>query len=309
MSFHYVVTSNNHECYRNSGFREAILECYTQLQNQPEKKLHFYIKSSDFVISEFSVKFRQTLILENATEKITPSQFYPEFLACDAALIHKVVPGQNISTGLVINPSVRIRRAGCTPYRKGNLLRDESRDVGLLSCHSDISCPHPNPITTDTETIIDMVVKNKSQPKLSVFASDKKSYQKIRDDILAGKMSEQKINPDFVLKYDLFRILEKKSAINFDTDSDIESEFHLFTDFMTNCDSESETENENAATQVYLPHNWDYMSLEQKQQYADNYSMTINELELRAGQNAVDDTSLFSKAEQAQSDLECCDNA
>lgn len=143
-----------------------------------------------------------------------------------------------------------------------------------------------------------VVSRNKST-KFRVFESDKKSYNQMKKDIEKGLLKKNSIHPFFVIKFDVFEIMEKRNAIKFDNDDNINKEYELFDQLYSlydeNSDKESGTNCKNSTggtngtedtksnnsniINVFVPHNYHYLSNEDKIKHAKKYKLTKEEFE------------------------------
>ena len=133
------------------------------------------------------------------------------------------------------------------------------------------------------------IIKNRNSERFRIFVSDKKVYQSIKKDIQEGKISLDEINPFFVEKFQIFKILESRNVINFDSDNNINSEYEIFIDLYNACNDDINTDKKIDAQQIYIPHNYHFMTLEKKKEYARKYNMTVKQFEDRYINGTIDD--------------------
>lgn len=129
------------------------------------------------------------------------------------------------------------------------------------------------------------IEENRNNEKIKVFESDKKTYLQIKKDIDDGILKKENMNPYFVLKYQLFKLLESRGNINFASNANVKDEYELFMDLYNDC-TEDEQENIKqdakvfiSPDKVYIPPNYNYMTNEKKEEYARKYKMTLKQFE------------------------------
>lgn len=135
---------------------------------------------------------------------------------------------------------------------------------------------------------------DRQNERFRVFESDKRSYVKMKNDISKGLLQPCDIHPYFTMKYQIFRVLENRKAIDFNSDCNLKSEYEIFRDLYDACDDEKSVRSENVDNNksksegnqqnirqkgVYVPHNYQYMTSEKKEEYAQKFKMTRTEFE------------------------------
>jgi hypothetical protein len=136
----------------------------------------------------------------------------------------------------------------------------------------------------NTSNTNDLLKPNES---LRIFESDKKSYLLMKLDINNGILKANEINSYFYDKYQIFKILDSRNAIKFNNNDDIKNEYKLFLDMFECCDELAENVNVKATeinppdnkADIYIPHNYKYMTNDQKNTYAKKYKMTAHDLD------------------------------
>ena len=131
-------------------------------------------------------------------------------------------------------------------------------------------------------------MSEKSNDKLRVFESDKFSYVSIKRDLEKGALKREDINPCFELKYLIFKVLESRNSIDFTKNDNISTEYELFKILYDEC-NENNQNNCKPIVKVYIPHNYQYMSKERKEEYARKYKMTLKQFEDKYVNGMVDD--------------------
>ncbi len=128
------------------------------------------------------------------------------------------------------------------------------------------------------------IVQNRNNEKMNIFMSDKKVYIQLKKDIENGLFSKDNINPYYVMKYQIFRVLEERKSINFESDENIDNEYKIFTELYDACN-----EDEDETVKVYIPHNYHYMTDLQKTEHAKKYKMTREQFEEKYVNCVIDD--------------------
>lgn len=201
-------------------------------------------------VTRLSVIYDDGLLLFNESNHVKITSFYPEYLVLDSQL------KQILSSTHPEND-----------YFEKNKIIDNNKD--------DIDEIFPiNEAISDTE--IDMEINNTLNipyDNINIFENDKKSYLKIKNDIESGHLELDQIHPHFSLKYQIFKILELRNDINFNCDDHIKDEFAVFSKIYEASKDDIEQENK-----PYVPHNYNYLTTEQKEEYATKYNSTKEQL-------------------------------
>lgn len=140
------------------------------------------------------------------------------------------------------------------------------------------------------ENIKELKLVNDMQPKekIRIFESDKTCYTKIKHDIEKGSIKIENINPCFKVKYLVFKVLESRNSINFTNNDNINAEFDLFNTLYDECNKNSQ-EKCCSKQKIYIPHNYQYMSNDKKEEYARKYKMTLKQFEDKYINGIIDD--------------------
>lgn len=125
---------------------------------------------------------------------------------------------------------------------------------------------------------------NRNNENLKVFVSDKKSYVLIKKDLEDGNLKRENMNPYFVVKYQIFKILDSRKSIDFTNDNNIKDEYTLYTTLLEACNDDNSNEdcsliNPKPIAKVYIPHNYQYMTQDKKEEYAKKYKMSLKQFE------------------------------
>ncbi|XWV26633.1 hypothetical protein QJ857_gp0428 [Tupanvirus soda lake] len=132
------------------------------------------------------------------------------------------------------------------------------------------------------------ISQNKTNEKLRIFESDKNSYVKMKKDLENGTLKMDEMHPCFVIKHDIFKVLEARNAINFESNDNIKNEYEIFSDLYDSFVDEEENK-EDTSLNVYIPHNYHYMSAEKKEEHAQKYKMTRKQFEEKYVYGMIDD--------------------
>jgi len=112
-------------------------------------------------------------------------------------------------------------------------------------------------------------IKNTTSEELLLFKNNKRIYYDIKKDILENKLAENALHDSFIIEYQIFKIMETKNCFN----GNIESEFSEYQKLKDICDDET------PPVEVFVPHNYHFMTLDEKQKHVDKYNLTIHEFE------------------------------
>lgn len=176
-----------------------------------------------------------------------------------------------------------------------------------ITCGDETTCDDKttccNKTTCDNKTIeyqVGMKTKHSSE-HLNVFKSDKKSYVQIKRDIDTGIFRRDQIHPLFTIKYQLFQILESRNKINFGSDGNINDEYEIFMDLYNACNEDNDCNDNNKCNDhtkcgdhtnkcnIWVPIKYNYMSIQEKIDYAGKYNMTLDEFEKKYVNKTTDE--------------------
>jgi hypothetical protein len=103
----------------------------------------------------------------------------------------------------------------------------------------------------------------------------------MKNDIEKGTLKQNQMHPYFVIKYQIFKILEQRGKINFSSNSNISQEYEIFNELQNVCNEkdEDDTKIDQSICKVYIPHNYHYMSQDKKEDHAKKYKMTLQQFE------------------------------
>lgn len=298
-SYYRLFTSTTSSPIINGDLYETIYALYENIfiNKIPIISMRIISYYACLPITEFSIKYDNgIMIMYNDDNYIKISSLIPEA---------KILDMQMNANAIIPNKIPLTDKSIDTPIIKGNILPKNiprqprnhkfleksviaknaieknkkekiSSDIGIMT---DEKLKYINDNYDFTQEEIKLKMKNKSKKDnlFNTFVSDKKIYPKIKSEVDVGKLREDTINPDYAIKYQLFKILEDRSAINFNNDDNIQNEFEIFTELHKSCTDDEIVENEKI--NVYVPHNYRYLSEEQKCAWAKKYDMTIDKFE------------------------------
>lgn len=234
----------------------------------------------DFPIIKYYLKIHDnTLILYNENNHIQLISLFPEYTAIDNFFIKEY---QNV---------ILMDKQKINPYPTKTLETPKNgRHQSLLARANIVKQSIQNQLNEKKNLSFDDDFENlkekqrnerieygKNMEKFRIFESDKKSYVRIRNDIEKGLLKKDDIHPAFILKYQIFKILEERNSIDFGSDDKINEEYNVYNDLYNVCqDDDDITEPTN---KIYIPHNYHYMSDEKKEEHAKKYKMSRKEFE------------------------------
>jgi hypothetical protein len=240
-------------------------------------------------ITFFKLDYQNGLIFYNENNNIKISSIFPECSACDIAI------GQRLNK-LSLSETNHLDRKNTIDCAVTQTINNKSRHNNLLTKAKLVQQSVENTNkenkrrkrqkdddrnqSQNSKITNEQIPQYRSSDKFKVFESDKRSYKLIKKDIMDGTLKSEDINPFFVLKYDIFKILESRNSINFDSNDNINEEYSIFAELYDDCLNIDSTDNEKTKTiNVYIPPNYNYMSDEKKNEYAKKYKMTRKQFE------------------------------
>lgn len=136
--------------------------------------------------------------------------------------------------------------------------------------------------------------------KIRQFRGDKLTFKYMKKDIDSGILKAENINPMFSLKYMIFKILDSRSSIDFNSDQNIQQEHVLFNELFKECidnnednkndknneedsdesDIESDSDLDDPKSQnIEIPYKYFYLPLDEKESVAKKYGLNVTEFE------------------------------
>ncbi len=228
--------------------------------------------------SIFSVHYDDGLILKNSENTIKLRSFFPQFGIYD--IIYKNKSQQKIINAKNRCPLIQLQKEPAVSTKEPTIITKE-----------------PDVNTKELNIIMRPGMSNNN---LNIFSSDKKSYVKIKNDIINGYMTKNNIHPMFMMKYQIFQILDSRNVVNFESDEKIMEEYNLFHELYEECQEDNKPTTETIPA-VWVPPNYHYLSDQDKTNYAARYSLTQKEFEDRYINGLVDDVNIyFSKKKSVE---------
>jgi len=114
------------------------------------------------------------------------------------------------------------------------------------------------------------VDKERAEEKRRVYEANKRAYYMMADEIDKGELSEEKISPLFRDKYPIYRFMDEKGLL--DQDDEYETFLRLFNELYPEDEEESSNDD-------WIPHNYHYLTDEQKEKYKSSKSRHKDEIE------------------------------
>lgn len=233
-------------------------------------------------INTFYIKYENGLILFNDDNQIHVTALYPEKTAIDHAISRSNTPTQFNApkqsnapqqSSTIAQPKTTEKRS-----RHQHIYNRAKNMKPVVSTKKDNEV---NEVIEQPIKVVDVSVKNvdNMHTQKRVFSSDKYSYQKIKNDIDEDRMDPDDINPCFVLKYDILKVLDSRGKIEFDNDDNIDQEYDDFMMLYQLYLEDIANDDDNNTDDVYIPHNYNYLSLEKQTEHAAKYNMTHEEFE------------------------------
>lgn len=250
------------------------------------QKLHFHKQinfSKDIVIQQLYKNvaiavyhlniYRNTLVMYNENNHIQITSLFPEYMAVDQAFIKQY--GKNNEPHLSEKNNHTYL---CNACPTANEPRKKIRHQSLFDKAKQAEQSKKESIKINNSPPMEKHIENENNQKFRVFQSDKRSYVQIKQDIDAGQLKRDDINPAFILKYQIFKLLDERGSIDFTSDAKIKEEYDIFYELYQVClENDDDDSCVKEPNNVYIPHNWNYMTDEQKEAYVKKCKMTLPE--------------------------------
>ncbi|QGR53774.1 hypothetical protein [Moumouvirus maliensis] len=269
-------------------------DIYSELCSKKSKDLVEKMKITKYymnhAISYFNLKYETGLIMYNENNIIRICDFFPEFTPMD-----KIIESLYFK---LENEKNDYSRKSISTKTKNILQEKKPRN------HKFLDKGKKEFLVLDTFNKNSTVNKEKSVPEenkdLILFKSDKNSYKLIKNDIDKGILDSKDINIFFADKFLVFKLLETRNCLNLLNDDNIKTEYELFKELYEpeeNIISEEEN--------IYVPHNYHYISEQEKINHAKKYGMSIEEFENKYVNNSVNPVNNITfKVERCDSEDE-----
>lgn len=290
-NIYYQVSKINESntMLKYDSLEDAIINIY-QLLNYDTKtdfdNILLNIVYYHNIVTTFYLMYKEgSLFLHNDDNFIKISSMYPQFLSLDNIFkMDKPKLSNNLNKNNKLN----------TPQKKSDNHRHQSllkKSVTPLVNTKPVNLDADNKVSSTEKSFdenfellkekqrCDRINHNKNIEKFKVFYNDKVAYTLVKNDIETGLLHNDNINPAFVLKYKIFKILESRDNINFNDDDNITEEYNLFNELYDVCLENEEEEEIKEIKKIYIPHNYYYMTNDKKEEHAKKYKMTMKEFE------------------------------
>lgn len=239
-------------------------------------RIYQYYSNLDYY--EFTIHYDRGLIIQKDDTLIRITTLFPNLIFLDSPLASR-------SSTITTKPVTRPNKTPSMPVGRRRFARERS-SKHLPTINTNVR-KKVNNSTPQVETEINWILKDNSCDKTPIstemrqYLSDKSSFFKIARDIDDGILDEENINSNFAIKYCIFKLLHSRNSIREDTETidskHLREEYEIFNDLYQEC-LENETEEPPTKT-VYVPHNYFYLSVEQKEKIAREYNLTVEEFE------------------------------
>nr|AEX63044.1 hypothetical protein mv_R842 [Moumouvirus Monve] len=273
---YYKFYYNSNEFDKNNMDEYPDLFClfkaiYSDLCSKRSKDLIDKLKATKYYMNHptsfFNFKYENGLLMFNENNNINICDFFPEFMPMDKILSMIYVDTKNNLDKITLDVGKNKQQK---KPRKHKFLQKDKEQYLVLDTFNNIN-------TVNKETL-----EKEDNKDLVLFKSDKNSYKLIKNDIEKGILDNKDINAFFADKFIIFKLLESRGCLNLDNNDDIKTEYELFRDLYEpeeNIISEKEN--------IYVPHNYHYISEQEKINHAKKYNMTLNEFEEKYVNNSI----------------------
>lgn len=259
-----IIYVSKIEFEKKNELLDSILLIYDLLisyQNINLSEISLSIYYNNARISEFNLLYDDGLILYNENNNLRVASIFPQVYLLDSILYRSFNKE---------NKCLKSKNKKCTPSIKKinkKIVNNTSNDPKIHKLDN-IKC-------------IDKEINFKSEDinfdNLKDFKQDKELYFHIKNDIDNGSFMYDEIHPQFIDKYQIFRILENRNVLNFESNDNINYEHELFKSLYDEFLEDETTDN--MKEHVFIPHNYEYMSNDKKEEYAKKYRLTRQEFE------------------------------
>lgn len=241
----------------------------------------------DIPVARFNICYQHGLIMYNDENRIRVSSICPELSAIDVTANY-LSKTTNYRT---------IDRRSNTTSRYATNAKIANDLINIKKISEECSGPkqqwsnpkqewsNPKQEWSSPKKDISDISKPRGE-KFRIFESDKKSYIQMKNDITRGVLKAEQINPLFVIKYQIFKILESRNSLDVTSNKDIELEYKTFLTLYDIC---LEDEEKQDTHKIYVPYNYHYMTDEEKTGYAKKYKLSKHQFEDRYVNNLNDD--------------------
>lgn len=300
-----------------------IVDCASSLYQLLEKYKSASIDNYKIVcyyggvlITEYQITYNQGLVLYNHENYIQVSSLFPEFKVIDLLLGNLITDSMpNMKEIFTFPPSTSLenetfesKKSSPKKPRHTKLYHRFESAKKSMETKPDCSLAKNTKAKFDEEfeskkekERISKIMENRTNEKFRMFISDKKSYQDIKQDINKGILKVENMHPYFLPKYQIFKILESRNAINFSNNDNMKEEYEIFSKLYDSYLEEEKEENDTC--KVYVPHKYHYMTKEEKEAYAKKYNMTLESFEEKYINNTCNHDKIDTYINQKKSPM------
>lgn len=308
MNTYYQVSLNNRsnlnalaESY--NSLEEAAIAVYTILfdhVNPTEILIHCYYLG--IRASTFKVDYRNGLTFYNNTNNIKVAAIYPVITVLDSLYSEKKQVEVTKENPFITTPKPTVSTKG-NPFITSPKEGDKKSPIIETYGDDHYRDDHYSPLV---EIDLGSKIPDNVNERERSYLSDKRSYLLIKEDIDKGKLLKDDINPYFVVKYITFKILETRNILDSNSNDNYQKESEIYWDLINSYDEEIQEE---PMKEVYVPHNYNYLSEYQKEEYAKKYNLTVREFEEKhvtalSGNNVDKILDVISLSDENDSDTE-----
>lgn len=247
---------------------------------------------SNVVVTTFRLRYRTGLVLYNESSNIKLTNICPELTSIDMLLekfLGKNTHKQSESESTLTTSTVKPRHQ---KFLQKARIVNRPCEVKIIDQQNNLVQLHTEPEVEQTRPKVEPNVEPQLSQKLHSFQTDKITYVKIKKDIEDGKLNEDDIHPAFMLKYQIFKLLDARQNLNLDNDNNLSQEGEIFSELYDELMSEFQKEIQNESMneeKVYVPYNYHYLSDDKKEEHARKYKMTRQEFENKYVYGLVND--------------------
>lgn len=293
----YTILGQSSISYRELN-HDNIIDCVSSLYQLMEQNREETINNLKIVcyyggvpITVYQLAYDHGLILHNSHNYIQVSSLFPEIKAIDL-LLGELITKEILHSSKPIKPAIQettpmnslLNAPQETKPRHAKMYNRFETAKKMQQIKSEESSPiKKNKAKFDEEFENKKenernikILENRTNEKFRMFVSDKKSYQNIKQDIEKGLLKPENMHPYFLPKYQIFKILESRNALDFSSNDKIKEEYEIFSQLYNSYLEENE---EDSTCKVYIPHKYHYMTREEKEEYAKKYKMTLESFE------------------------------
>ena len=302
-------TDHFHICH---DLNDLFIQLYVNLfrtRNLSTEDITIYNYYMDCPITCFNVRYQNGLVIFNEENYIKASTIYPELSALDVMASKFLENNTTVSKPTLSKPTIckvpskamtgelNLPVSGqCKSKNLGSSYLENARIAKEMMQKKSKVAKSSDTVRTDgaeVEDVSDGVTKElvfkrneTNNEKFKIFESDKRSYIQMKRDIDEGWLDKEHLNPAFVMKYQIFKILEARNSIDTASDQNISQEYEFFSSLYNECQVDDQDCAKDGCpleqpvkNKVYVPYNYHYMTNDKKEEYAKKYKLTRQQFE------------------------------